>query len=184
MSPHTLEASVAVSNDHAAARWAPSEPDRATAFEPLPPAPAEGTARPTSVLDSDWSGNGTVLVVDDDEAVGAVAAAMLEHLGFDVVRANDGRQALTAYSARGGDFAFLLLDLTMPTGGEDVLAELERMGALTPIVLFSGYSVEELRRRMSGRGVTAFLQKPFELCDLLAAAHHAVASSSSRKPSR
>lgn len=177
MSPYALEASLGPSTDQVAIQLE-REQDRV-----MPTASAD-TVGPTPVLDCDWSGNGTVLVADDDEAVGAVAAAMLEHLGFSVVRVNDGREALTAYSQHRGDFAFLLLDLTMPMGGEDVLDEFERMGSATPIVLFSGYSVDELSERLSGKGVATFLQKPFELGDLLAAAHDAVVTSSRRERAR
>jgi CheY-like chemotaxis protein len=117
-----------------------------------------------------------VLVADDDEAVGVVASAMLEHLGFSVLRVNDGREALATYAEHDGEFAFLLIDLTMPVGGEDVVDELEGIGSTTPIVLFSGYSAQELSQRFAERRVAAFLQKPFELSDLLAAARHAVGS--------
>jgi len=176
MSPHTLEVPTGPSDDQAGAIRMKTEPDRGTGIEALQPAPTGGTTGPSSVLEPDWSGRSTVLVADDDEAVAAVAAAMLEHLGFSVVRVNDGREALAAYAEHAGEFAFLLIDLTMQMGGEDVLDELERMGSTTPIVLFSGYSTEELSQRLSGRRVATFLQKPFELCDLLAAAHQAVES--------
>ena len=53
--------------------------------------------------------------------------------------------------------------------GDEVIAELERIGATTPIVLTSGYDAQELGQRFVGRGVAAFLQKPYQLSQLRAA---------------
>ena len=52
--------------------------------------------------------------------------------------------------------------------GEEVIAELERIGTTTPIVLTSGYDAQELSQRFVGRGVAAFLQKPYQLRQLRA----------------
>jgi two-component system, cell cycle sensor histidine kinase and response regulator CckA len=65
----------------------------------------------------------------------------------------------------------VLLDLMMSgMSGDAVMTELQRIGTTTPIVLTSGYDSQELSQRFVGRGVAAFLQKPYGLSQLRAAA--------------
>ena len=126
---------------------------------PRPPAPPSGRA------------SGTVLVVDDDDAVRGMAVRMVASLGFEVVSAADGDEAVRELSERPGAFAFVLLDLMMPgMGGEEVMLEMERIGATTPVVLSSGYDSEQISRRFVGGIVAAVLQKPYEINQLRAAA--------------
>jgi FixJ family two-component response regulator len=69
----------------------------------------------------------------------------------------------------------VLLDLMMPgMDGEQVLHELERLQTTTPIVLSSGYNTQHLSQQLTGRGVAAFLQKPYEFSDLQGIARRVV----------
>jgi signal transduction histidine kinase len=157
---------------HRGAIQVQTEPGLGTSFRLLfpaatrpPNAKVAGAAPPTDVL------HGTVLIADDDEQIRALAAYMLESLGFDVVTVPDGTQALRVLADQTNEFAFVLLDLMMPgMSGEEVVDELRRLGADTPVILCSGYNSQELGQRFSGRGVAAFVQKPYELKQLRAAA--------------
>ncbi len=132
---------------------------------PRPPAPPSGRA------------SGTVLVVDDDDAVRGMAVRMVGSLGFEVVSASDGDEAVRVLSERPGAFAFVLLDLMMPgMGGDEVMLEMQRIGATTPVVLSSGYDAEQISRRFVGGMVAAVLQKPYEMDQLRAAAFDVVAA--------
>jgi CheY-like chemotaxis protein len=96
---------------------------------------------------------------------------MLESIGLTVVSAADGREALRLFNERPDEFVFVLLDLMMPgMTGDEVITELQRIGTTTPIILTSGYNAQELGRRFAGRGVAAFLQKPYQLRQLQATA--------------
>ena len=102
---------------------------------------------------------------------------MVASLGFDVVSASDGDEAVRVLSERPGAFAFVLLDLMMPgMGGEEVMLEMERIGATTPVVLSSGYDSEQISRRFVGGIVADVLQKPYEMDQLRAAALNVVAA--------
>ena len=115
--------------------------------------------------------HGTALVVDDNEQIRALARHLLESFGFQVVTADDGTQALRAITEHATEFAFVLLDLMMPgMSGQEVVDELDRLGAATPVVLCSGYHSHELNQRFLGRGVAAFLQKPYAIEQLRAVA--------------
>ena len=109
-----------------------------------------------------WRGSGSVLVVDDEEAVRATAAQMIAYFGFAVKQAESGQQALDLVRQSETPFDLVLLDLTMP--GMDGFATFTALRQLRPnqrIVVFSGYSAQDARRRFAGQNLNGFLQKPF-----------------------
>jgi len=160
-----------------------SEPGRGTSFRVLFPAVATDAETTVSdVVDSDgWRGSGTVVVADDDDGLRLMATAMLEELGFSVIPARNGPEALEIVNERDGELAFVLLDLMMPgMDGEQVLRELELLGATTPTVISSGYNTQHLSQALTGRGAAAFLQKPYAFSELQAIALSVVGSRSGR----
>ncbi len=113
---------------------------------------------------SEWCGSGTVLLVDDDETILGIGRLMLERLGFSVLTAGDGREAVEIYSFRGKEIALVLLDLTMPRmNGEEAFRELRRIDPDVRVVLSSGYSEQEIAARFAGRGLAGFIQKPYQV---------------------
>ena len=113
---------------------------------------------------------GTVLVVDDDETVREVAHQILERSGLRVLRAVDGRAALAQFDVEGSEVDLVLLDVTMPVmGGAETLAALRGRGWTGPVVLMSGYSLQEANEQFGHLGAAGFVQKPFRRADLVAA---------------
>ena len=109
-----------------------------------------------------WRGSGTILVVDDEETVRTVAKRMLEHWGFDVLTATDGRAALRVFRAQQDEIKFVLLDMTMPhMGGEETFRELRRIKPSVRVAMMSGYNEQEVTSRFAGKGLAGFIQKPF-----------------------
>lgn len=108
--------------------------------------------------------HGTILLVDDEEMVLVPAKRMLELLGFKVLTAADGHQAIEIFRAHQDEIACVVLDLTMPQmDGPTVLKELRRIKPDLPVILSSGYSEPETKRRLSGENVASFIQKPYQL---------------------
>jgi PAS domain S-box-containing protein len=150
-----------------------SEPGRGTSFKLLFPAVRDEEKLDPAKSDkpSDWRGGGTVVVADDDDGLRLMTTAMLESLGFTVMPARDGFEALELLKEHDGRLAFVVLDLMMPgMGGDDVLRELARLGMTIPIVLSSGYNTQHMSQELTARGVAAFLQKPYEFRQLRAVA--------------
>jgi two-component system, cell cycle sensor histidine kinase and response regulator CckA len=115
----------------------------------------------------EWRGTGTVLLVDDEEAVLNIGKRMLEIMGFSVVTAMDGIEALEAFARLSGEITCIILDLTMPQmSGEDAFEELHRIAPRLPIVISSGYSEQEVATRFLGREVFGLVQKPYRFSDL------------------
>jgi PAS domain S-box-containing protein len=113
---------------------------------------------------------GTVLVVDDEEAVRTVARTVLEHRGFTVLTANDGREAIKVYRAHGDAIDVVLLDLMMPhLSGEEVFRELFNLNANARVILSSGYDEQDVTARFAGMGLAGFIQKPYRPAALIEA---------------
>ena len=111
-----------------------------------------------------WRGKGTLLLADDEENIRTVGTRMLEKLGFDVVTAADGLDAVKLYREREGEIRGVLLDLTMPRmDGLEAFDELRRLNSSVKVVLFSGFSNEDVDPGFKGKGLAGFLQKPFTL---------------------
>jgi CheY-like chemotaxis protein len=150
-----------------------SAPGEGTTFRILFPAvPHTAEVGPPRVSAIQWRGQGTVLVVEDEEGVREVVRRMLERLGFQVITAEDGIAALERLEAHQGAIAAVLLDLSMPRmTGQEALHEVRQLRPDVPIVLMSGYTEQEVASKLldSVGGATGFLQKPFLPEDLTSA---------------
>jgi len=165
-----LAAVLGIVRAHKGALKVYSEPGKGTTFKILFPALAEGEdaiRSPDSSPWADWRGTGTILLVDDEESLVALGAQMLEHLGFSVLTAADGLQAVEQYREKGNTIDLVLMDLTMPhMDGAEAFGELRRLNPDVRVVLASGYSNEEVAVRFAGKGFSGVLQKPYNLSSL------------------
>jgi CheY-like chemotaxis protein len=105
-----------------------------------------------------------VLLVDDEELVLDVADSMLRRLGYQVVIARGGHEALAMLRRDPAAVDLVILDLIMPEmGGSRVLSEIRRLRPELPVLLSSGHNADsEMARSMVG-GCNGFIQKPFDL---------------------
>ncbi|MCG8924865.1 response regulator [Lentzea sp. DG1S-22] len=121
---------------------------------------------------------GLVLVVEDEDPVRRYTVSLLEELGFAVLQASDGTEAIAILRDRRAEVGAMLLDHSMPgLSGEEVLAELEREGLTVPVVLTSGHDRTSLERRFAGHEVAGYLQKPFRIEALDETVRHVLARS-------
>ncbi len=120
-----------------------------------------------------------VLVIDDEPDVRLVAEQMLMYAGFEVLLASSGSAGIELFRERADMIGCVLLDLTMPfMDGEEVFLALQAIRPSIPIILMSGYSEQEVRRRFDGPTPAGFIQKPFTFKALQAKVQRAVAAGS------
>ncbi len=142
-----------------------SEVGKGTSIKVLLP----GASRPADGPDASkeeaaWHGSGQILLVDDEESVRAVGTMMLQELGYEVLTAVDGREALKLFEAHRQTIRLVLMDLTMPhMGGEEAFRELRRLDPEVKVIISSGYNEQEVAQRFVGKGLAGFLQKPYRI---------------------
>jgi CheY-like chemotaxis protein len=104
-----------------------------------------------------------VLLVDDEESVRAIGSEMLRELGFRVVTAEDGRDAVEVFKSI-NDIDIVILDLTMPhMDGEQCFRELRQLKPGLKVIMSSGFNQQEVTQRFIGKGLAGFIQKPYRL---------------------
>jgi CheY-like chemotaxis protein len=104
-----------------------------------------------------------ILVVEDDIAVLEVTQAMLEHLGYKVVTATNGRQALEVYDQHRESIALVLTDVTMPEMGGVALSQtLQSKHPTVKVVALTGYPLERESKDLLAQGIVDWLQKPLD----------------------
>jgi PAS domain S-box-containing protein len=109
-------------------------------------------------------GGGTVLVVEDDEMLRNMAATMITSLGFAVLEAIDGVEALEIFGKHESEIKFVLSDLTMPRmNGWETLASLRKLQPGIPVILASGYDKAHVMEGDHPELPQAFLAKPYNL---------------------
>jgi CheY-like chemotaxis protein len=112
-------------------------------------------------------GSETILLVDDEAIFLDVGRLMLENLGYTVMTAQSGKQALSLFSEHQGEIDMVILDIIMPhMGGGETYDKLKEMNSEVKTLLASGYSIEGQATEILNRGCDGFIQKPFNLSQL------------------
>lgn len=111
-------------------------------------------------------GKGTILLVDDEENIRDLIKTQLDLLGYNVLSANNGKEAIEIYNNEHKNIDLILLDLIMPVmSGMDAFIELKKLNPDIKILLMSGYSQYEKANELLKNGAKGFLQKPFKISE-------------------
>jgi two-component system, cell cycle sensor histidine kinase and response regulator CckA len=153
--------------------YAKSEVGRGTTFQVFLPrhiaAPDEKQARAAEpeAQAADLTGQGTVLLVEDEEAVRAFASRALASRGFTVLQAGSGVEAMEMIEQHGGKIDLVVSDVVMPEmDGPTLLRELRKKHADLSVIFVSGYAEEAFRKNLPAGEKFTFLPKPFTLKQL------------------
>ena len=135
-----------------------------TIFLPASESGVEGNAEADARL---IKGSGTLLIVDDEELVLDVGANMLEKLGYTVLKAHNGTEAVDIFKANQDKIKMVILDIIMPDmGGGAVYDKIKPINPDVKVLLSSGYSVDGQAIELLERGCDGFMQKPFTIEEL------------------
>jgi len=160
-----LSAVLGIIRGHKGAIKVYSEPDRGTSIKVLFPA-CDYSDSPREQLNGktkeQWTCSGTILLVDDEETILSVGKQMLERIGFDVLTASDGNEAVKIFRENPSEIALVILDLIMPhLDGEETFRELRRIRKDVLVVMCSGYNEQEVTQRFAGKSLAGFIHKPY-----------------------
>jgi two-component system, cell cycle sensor histidine kinase and response regulator CckA len=142
-----------------------SEKGQGTAFHIyLPISDKHVQQRESAVVKELYEGGETILLVDDEEVVTTVCRAMLERLGYRVLLARNGKEAIDQYRAHQEQIDLVLMDMIMPTmGGEKAFDMLKSIDPDVRIILSTGYAMEGKAASLMDGGCKGFIQKPFKM---------------------
>jgi len=146
-----------------------SEKQKGTTFRIYLPATRETSKRTVrSKQKSEGKGDKadptTVLLVDDEQDILTVGRDLLSALGYKVLAARSGEEALKIYAEKQDTISLVILDIIMPRmGGNDTFDGLKSINPSVKVLLCSGYSIEGEVSRILNKGANGFIQKPFTL---------------------
>jgi len=125
--------------------------------------PSENRPRQDTVV----TGSETVLLVDDEKFILDVGGEMLKAMGYRVLAANGGSEAVGIYERQGREIDLVILDMIMPDmDGKKTYEKLKAMNDNIKVLLASGYSMTSQVAEILDRGFNGFIQKPFNMIRL------------------
>lgn len=169
-----LATSYSIIRKHHGLIQAESEPGQGTTF--IIYLPASATAAPPAANSATATGaksssgrerGGRVLFMDDEEVLQELVGAMLAHLGYEVVCAANGEEALARYG-EGAPFDAVIVDLTVPggMGGYETVQRLRTVDPQVRAIVSSGYSNDPLMTHFQQHGFCGVIAKPYQMAEL------------------
>jgi PAS domain S-box-containing protein len=144
-----------------------SNQDQGTIFSVFIPATKNKVSKTAETNEHVVKGSGTILLVDDEEMVLDVCKRVLQRIGFEVLEARNGKEAIDMYKSHREDIRLVILDMIMPEmGGGEAFDEIRKINPEIKVLLSSGFSLDSKAAEILKRGCDGFIQKPFNLKQL------------------
>jgi len=106
-------------------------------------------------------------MVDDEETILSVGKQMLQRIGFDVLTASDGYEAVKVFQENSSNITLVIPDLIMPhLDGEETFREMRCIRDDVLVLMCSGYNEQEVTQRFAGKSLAGFIHKPYAFKDL------------------
>jgi len=174
-----LSAMLGILRSHHGSLKVYSEQNRGSVFKLFLPALSLGVGdRPPRPVAGEWQSHGILLLVDDEPSARAVARELAGSMGFQVLEAADGLEAVALFELRHTEITAVLMDLTMPhMDGRQAFLRMHQVDPKIPVVLTSGYSEQDVLTDFLGKGLAGFLPKPYQSSQFLSVLRQAVEGS-------
>jgi PAS domain S-box-containing protein len=144
-----------------------SEKGDGTTFDIYLPASDKEVLEDKKLIEELLKGEETVLLVDDEDMIIDVSERLLRKLGYKVLIASSGKDAIKIYKARKGYIDMVILDIIMQDmSGGDIYDKLKEINPAIKVLLSSGYSINGQATGILEQGCDGFIQKPFNIKDL------------------
>ena len=147
-----------------------SQPGQGTTFKiylPLQSRESTGEESLKPLSSAPWQGSGTILLVEDEPQLMMVAAMLLKALGFSVIEAVNGKEALELYQKNAEYITLVLTDIGMPVmDGYELFRELKKLNPELPIILTSGFGDADATTQIPREDIAGMLSKPYNFDQL------------------
>jgi CheY-like chemotaxis protein len=129
--------------------------------------PVQTVKNNTQTPQENWKGTETILLVDDEDMIWDVISSMLIELGYTVILAENGRDAVEIYENNPHAIDLVLMDMIMPEmNAREAFHLLKKIDPNVKVLLSSGYVSEEDAKDVLDAGALGFLRKPYRMSDL------------------
>jgi PAS domain S-box-containing protein len=146
-----------------------SELGQGTAFTLFLPATERVAASVSAPPSSVRRGTGTILVVDDEVQLVRVYARLLRAIGYEVLTASSGKQAVEILRQQGRRVSLVILDMIMPDmSGRQTFEAIQEIVPGTKVLLATGFSLEGQAQEIMAHGCSGIIKKPFDAATLSA----------------
>ena len=152
-----------------------SEKNQGTTFTiylPVSEKAVPGEKEPTISI---MKGTGTILLIDDEDMIIDIGEELLKELGYTVLIARSGAEAIAVYKHNHKTINLVIMDMIMPgMGGGEAFDRLKEINPGAKVLLSSGYSINGQATKILQRGCDGFIQKPFNMEQLSEKMHHII----------
>lgn len=157
-----------VAKNHGGIVLVDSKPGRGSTFTVyLPYSDTAVTEQPQPAGTDPVTGSGHILVVDDESMLRDLSHEMLSELGYKIMLAKDGQDAVDVYRRHRESIDLVIVDIIMPKmNGIDCLEKLREINPAVKVILMTGYSQEAMTENIEPDRIQGFLQKPFTIQEL------------------
>lgn len=141
-----------------------SEKGEGATFNIYLPASQKKAVREKQVAVELLKGTETILLVDDEDMIIEVGEEILKFLGYTVLTAKNGKEAIDIYRDKSDEIDMTILDIIMPyMDGKQAFAEIKKINPRAKVLLSSGYSMDGQSPEFLGLGYDGFIQKPYDI---------------------
>ncbi|UCG99961.1 MAG: PAS domain S-box protein [Deltaproteobacteria bacterium] len=144
-----------------------SEKGKGTTFTIYLPASKKEITEERELTHEVSRGKGTVLLIDDEDMIIDVGSQILKKMGYELLLARGGKEAIQLYKENKDKIDIVILDMIMPDmGGGETYDRMKEINPDIKVLLSSGYSIDGQATQILKRGCNGFIQKPFDIKEL------------------